>query len=116
MEVLVAGYDVEHSLLGSGQCSPYPGVEEPPGFQRHESVGVEVVLFQFETAILTIDLVDPVIRHTVAQDQVLSAGWRSDGIGLNKTEFADGPAKRGRGKQSGSDGVVFQVAQGDRHV
>ena len=77
--MLVAGYDIEHPLLGNRQSPLHSGVEEPPRFQRHESVSVEVIFFQFETAILTINLVNPVIRHPVAQDQVLSAGWRADG-------------------------------------
>src|SRR5579859_2090475 len=93
VEVLVAGYDVEHSLLSSGQRPLPSGVKEPPCFQGHESVSVEVVFFQFETAILTINLVYPVILHAVAQDQILSAGWRPDGICLNKAEPADGPAQ-----------------------
>src|ERR1700761_6187329 len=67
VEVFVAGYDVEYSLLSSGQRPLPPGVEEPPCFQGHESVSVEVVFFQFETAILTINLVHPVILHAVAQ-------------------------------------------------
>ena len=86
--MLVAGYNIEHSLLTGRQRPLLSGVEEPPCFQRHKSVSVKVVFFQFETVILTIDLVYPVILHAVAQDQILSAGRRPDGICLNEAEFA----------------------------
>ena len=113
--MFVAGYDIQDSLFGNRQRLLHSGVEEPPRFQGHESVGVEEVFFQFETAILTIDLVNPVIRHTMAQDQVLSTGWRPDGVCLHEAEFADGPAQSRRRKQRRCDGVVLQIAQCNVH-
>ena len=73
VEVLLIGNNVEYLLLCAGERSPFfSGMEKLPGRHRHEPIGVEVVLFELERAIVPIQVAGPVVDDAMTQNQILS--------------------------------------------
>ena len=95
MHALLIGNNVEHVLLGASERPAPPGMEKLPGRDRHEAVGVEVVLFEMEGAIVPVEVTGAVVSDPMTKDQVLSAGRRSNGVGLNEPPPANSPARGG---------------------
>ena len=75
-----------------------------------EAVVHEEVLVDVEPGIVTLEVTGTVGGHTVAQREVLGAGRRPNGIGLDEAELIQRALQGGRREKSARDcGASFPV-------
>jgi hypothetical protein len=89
-------------------------------FTRDESVVDEEIFFNSEniastTRVAPLEISGPIVLHSMPQDQVLSAGWCTNRISLDKQHPMQGALQSGRRKQALGDHHPPQVADCDRH-
>jgi hypothetical protein len=111
MQALLFGDQLENLLVRKGEFDGGPGVQKLPRGTRHEAVGIEIILFQLEGSKAPFQVPCPVVADPVAKDEVLRAGGRTDGVGLDKAESVDGFAEGGLRKQGGGEGVAAEFRE-----
>ena len=92
-----------------------PGVHQSLKGACHEAVVDEEVLFDAELREAPLQVTRLIVDDTVAQDEVLGARWRPDGVGLHETEFMQRALQGCRREQAAGDGEATKVVQGNRH-
>jgi hypothetical protein len=75
----------------------------------YEAIVDEKVFLDAEFRVVALKIAVTVILHTMAQDQVLRAGWRADRIGLHKTKSVQRALQRGGCEQTLVDGETAKV-------
>src|SRR6187551_2745577 len=80
-------------------------------FARHEAIVDEEVLLDRQARIATLEVTGAVVGDSVAKRQVLRSRGSADGIGLNKAELRNCPAKRRRLEERAGDGVAAEVGE-----
>src|SRR5262249_7201298 len=96
-------------------CSP-TGMQQSPDCTRYEAIGVEVILFDIERRIVTLQIARPVSRNSLPQDEILSPRRRPNGIRLNKTHVFDRCAECGRSEHRAKYGLSAQSLEGCAHL
>ena len=84
MDEFVGGDDFEDALFGGSQFRFEARMEQMPGGKGHESVGVEEILFEVQRRVTFFEISGAVGFDAVAQDEILRAGGRADGVGLDE--------------------------------
>ena len=93
-----AGHGDQHLPLEAGQGPRAARVQELPHRPVKKSVGVKDVFLDVQRGVAALEVSGAVARHPVTQDQVLGPGRRTDRVGLDEPESAQG-ARQGRGRE-----------------
>src|SRR6185503_9937752 len=83
-------HDVEHLLFEPAPARAGARVQQVPHTPRHESVCVQVVPFDVERRVVTLEIAGAVSVDPVPENQVLRARRRTNRIGLHEAETIDG--------------------------
>jgi hypothetical protein len=62
---------------------------------RHETVIDEKIFMNVKFFVVVFEVSGSIIFHAVTQDQILSACWRTDRVGLHKSHLMQGALQRG---------------------
>jgi hypothetical protein len=89
-------------------------MQHAPSLPRYDAVSVEEILLQRQPRELPMYIAIAIFSDTMAQDQVLGAGRRTDRIGLHEAHGADRLAERRRRAKRRSDRHATQTHQGQR--
>ena len=77
----------------------------------YESIVDEKVFLDAEFRVVALKIAGAVILHTMAQNQVLCAGWRAHRISLHKAKFMQRSLQRGGCEQTLVDGETAKVIE-----
>ena len=62
---------------------------------RHETVIDEEIFTNIQFFVMAFEVSGSIIPHPVTQDQILSACWRTNRVGLHESHPMQGPLQRG---------------------
>jgi hypothetical protein len=85
-------------------------------FPGHEAVIDEEVFFDAELLVAAFEIAGTIIFHAMTQNQILSAGWCADRIGLHETHLLQCVRKRRGLEQAARDREAAQVIERNRHA
>ena len=81
---------------------------------RQKSIVDEEVFFDRELWITTLKVASTIVAHAMAKDQILSARWCANWIGLDKAQALDRTRQRHGAEQCSRYRVFAKFCQGDR--
>src|SRR5215510_4561364 len=83
----VGGYP--HGSVDRGTSAAGPRMEKVHHVSRHHAIHVEMVLFQPQVRVTTVEVTSPVVLDALMEDQILSTSRSPDGVVLDEPQLLD---------------------------